>query len=101
MVEFAQGQVDRWFQQGINALKMARFATEEEMPRDAAFMRYQAAERFLFAVILVDPDYKPKTHSIGALSITHEVGLSDYRSSGGMRGNVRVGGTSTRLCSER
>jgi len=65
--EIAQGHFDRWYQQGINALKMARFATQEAMPRDAAFMLHQATERFLFAVILVHTDYKPKTHSIGAL----------------------------------
>lgn len=65
--QIAQAHFDQWFQQGESALKFVRFGLAEGELRDAAFMLHQATERFLFAVILVHTDYKPKTHSIEAL----------------------------------
>lgn len=64
--EIAQGHFDRWFERAASALKSAQLIRGHD-PHDAAFMLHQATERFLFAVILVHTDYKPKTHSIDAL----------------------------------
>lgn len=63
----ARQHFEHWFELGASALDLVESAIEKQRFRDAAFMLHQATERFLFAVILVHTDYKPKSHDIEKL----------------------------------
>lgn len=63
----ARRHFDHWFPLGRHALKLAQDSIADDVPRDAAFLLHQAAERFYHCVLLVLALYSPKSHRLSAL----------------------------------
>lgn len=63
----AQKHFDYWFPLSVHALKLAHASVGNEVPRDAAFMLHQAAERAYHCVLLVLTLYSPKSHKLNFL----------------------------------
>lgn len=63
----AQSAFDYWFPLASHALKLGRASIEDHVPRDAAFLFHQAAERFYHSVLLVLTLYSPKSHKLNFL----------------------------------
>jgi len=63
----AQRHFKHWFPLGRHALKLAQDSIADEVPRDAAFLLHQAAERLYHCVLLVLALYSPKSHRLTVL----------------------------------
>lgn len=63
----ARKHFEHWVPMSVNALKLAHVSNESGVPRDAAFMLHQAAERAYHCVMLVFTLYSPKSHKLGFL----------------------------------
>ena len=63
----ARRYFEHWFPLGGHALKLARDSIADDVPRDAAFLLHQAAERFYHCVLLVLALYSPKSHRLSVL----------------------------------
>lgn len=63
----AKEHFDYWFPLGEHAIKLAHASVDNKVPRDAAFMLHQAAERFYHCALLVVNLYSPKSHKLNLL----------------------------------
>ena len=63
----AQGYFDHWMPLAAHALRLAVTSIEDGVPRDAAFMIHQAAERLYHCILLVLTLYSPKSHKLNFL----------------------------------
>jgi len=63
----AMRHFEHWFPLGRHALKLAQDSIADDVPRDAAFLLHQAAERFYHCVLLVLALYSPKSHRLSVL----------------------------------
>ncbi|MBT9471106.1 MAG: HEPN domain-containing protein [Pseudomonadota bacterium] len=63
----AEGYFAEWFGSAVNYQELARSACQKEMPKEAAFLFHQAAERFYHCVLLVLTLYSPKSHKLNFL----------------------------------
>ena len=63
----ARRHFDHWFPLGRHALKLAQDSIADDVPRDAAFLLHQAAERFYHCALLVLALYSPKSHRLSVL----------------------------------
>jgi predicted nucleotidyltransferase/HEPN domain-containing protein len=63
----AQKHFDYWYPLSLHALKLAQTSIENGVPRDAAFMLHQAAERAYHGTLLVLTLYSPKSHKLNFL----------------------------------
>lgn len=60
----ARRHFQHWFPLGRHALKLAQDSIADDVPRDAAFLLHQAAERFYHCTLLVLALYSPKSHKL-------------------------------------
>lgn len=63
----AQKNFDYWFPLSVHGLSLARTSIENGVPRDAAFMMHQAAERAYHCLLLTLALYSPKSHKLNFL----------------------------------
>lgn len=62
-----RGYFEEWFKSAGNFFELATDAMAKEMPKEAAFLLHQAAERFYHCLFLVRTLYSPKTHNLNRL----------------------------------
>ncbi|MCA1197859.1 HEPN domain-containing protein [Sphingomonas sp. R647] len=62
-----QGYFEEWFASAVNFETLAATAREGSMPKEAAFLLHQAAERLYQCLFLVRTLYMPKTHNLNRL----------------------------------
>jgi len=62
--EVAKEYYDYWLPLSYHALKLSRDSIADGVPRDAAFLLHQAAERAYHCVLLVLTSYAPATHNV-------------------------------------
>lgn len=60
----ARRHYEHWFPLGRHAIKLAQDSIADDVPRDAAFLLHQAAERLYHCVLLVVALYSPKSHRL-------------------------------------
>lgn len=63
----ARKSFDYWFPLSVHGLSLARTSIENGVPRDAAFMMHQAAERAYHCLLLTLTLYSPKSHKLNFL----------------------------------
>ena len=63
----AQGYFEEWFGSAENFRRLAIVAANDAMPKEAAFLFHQAAERLYTCMLLVATLYSPKTHRLNFL----------------------------------
>ena len=63
----AQKNFEYWFPLSVNALHLARSSQENGVPRDAAFLLHQSAERAYHCVLQTLSLYSPKSHKLNFL----------------------------------
>lgn len=63
----AQSHLDHWLPLAAHALRLARVSADDGVPRDAAFLLHQAAERLYHCTLLVLTLYSPKSHKLNFL----------------------------------
>jgi HEPN domain-containing protein len=69
-----QEYFDEWFESASTFLKTSISLTQQNHPKEAAFLLHQAAERFYHCLFLVRTLYSPKTHNLNQLrQLTEDV----------------------------
>src|SRR3989344_1814211 len=63
----AKANFTKWSRRSASALKIARFALQEDELDDAAFLLHQAAERLYHCTLLIQTLYSTKSHNLNFL----------------------------------
>ena len=71
--EKAKSFFNQWYTSAVSFIKQYNYAYNENDKLVAAFLLHQATERLYVTVLLVFTGYRPKTHSLDALSFRAEM----------------------------